>query len=215
MAAKLPFINAYGTLPNILHSIIDAQTPSRFTQDFLSTKLGFKSSSARAIIPLFKKIGFLQSDGSPTDLYKNFRSDELRGQAMAQALKMGYGELFEANEYAHNLENKQLEDTIVRVTGSKKGSGTVKAIAGTFKNLCEYANFDRLESDETLDDNQSDPAPVDVDRQSEQNDRSDLRDNAGKMGMNLSYTINLNLPETKDPEVFKAIFDALNEKLLK
>jgi len=38
---------------------------------------------------------------------------------------------------------------------------------------------------------------------------------ASGIGMNLSYTINLNLPETKDPEVFDAIFSALKEKLLK
>jgi hypothetical protein len=32
--------------------------------------------------------------------------------------------------------------------------------------------------------------------------------------MNLSYTINLNLPPSTDPEVFNAIFRALREHLL-
>jgi hypothetical protein len=34
-------------------------------------------------------------------------------------------------------------------------------------------------------------------------------------GLNLSYTINLNLPETSDVEVFNAIFKSLKENLLK
>jgi hypothetical protein len=34
-------------------------------------------------------------------------------------------------------------------------------------------------------------------------------------GFNLSYTINLNLPETADVEVFNAIFRSLKENLLR
>jgi hypothetical protein len=35
------------------------------------------------------------------------------------------------------------------------------------------------------------------------------------LGLNLGYTINLNLPATSDPAVFNAIFKALKEHLLK
>jgi hypothetical protein len=34
-------------------------------------------------------------------------------------------------------------------------------------------------------------------------------------GLNLSYTINLNLPETSDVEVFNAIFRSLKDNLLR
>lgn len=63
-----PFMNAYGLVPKILDKIIEAQQPERFTQDFLSTKLGFSGGSARAMIPLLKRVGFLSSDGVPTQL---------------------------------------------------------------------------------------------------------------------------------------------------
>lgn len=36
----------------------------------------------------------------------------------------------------------------------------------------------------------------------------------GEVGMNLSYTINLNLPETENLAVFNAIFTALRTHLL-
>src|SRR5262245_47042647 len=87
-----PFMNAYGLVPKILDRIIEAQQPERFTPDFLSTKLGFGSGSARAFIPLLKRIGFLSTDGVPTALYSKFRNDDSRGAAMAQALRAGYKE---------------------------------------------------------------------------------------------------------------------------
>jgi hypothetical protein len=69
MAAEYPpFINGYGTAAKILNKMKEAQTPDRFTQDFLSTKLGFPGGTAKPFIPLAKCIGFLESDGRPTDL---------------------------------------------------------------------------------------------------------------------------------------------------
>jgi hypothetical protein len=61
-----PFLNATGLVTKILDKIIEASQPERFTQDFLSTKLGFSGGSARPIIPLLKKLGFIASDGTPT-----------------------------------------------------------------------------------------------------------------------------------------------------
>ena len=39
--------------------------------------------------------------------------------------------------------------------------------------------------------------------------------NTDNVELKVGYTINLNLPETNDPEVFNAIFKALRENLLK
>jgi hypothetical protein len=41
-----------------------------------------------------------------------------------------------------------------------------------------------------------------------------LRQARAKSGINLSYTINLNLPATADQAVFNAIFRSLKEHLL-
>jgi hypothetical protein len=82
-----PFMNAYGLITKILEKITEAQQPDRFTQDYLTTKLGFSGGSARPVIPLLKRLGFLSSDGTPTQLYSKFRNPETRGIAMAQALR--------------------------------------------------------------------------------------------------------------------------------
>ncbi len=109
MASKLPYVNVPGTMVKILNKIKEAQTPDRFTQDFLETKLGFKGGTARQFLPLAKKLGLLKSDGTPTDLYKKFRNAATSTAAMAEALKLGYREIFERNEYAGTLKKRGLQ----------------------------------------------------------------------------------------------------------
>jgi len=52
----------------------------------------------------------------------------------------------------------------------------------------------------------------DDDTQEQQNQKGDRGES--KSALNLSYTINLNLPATTNPEVFNAIFKSLREHLL-
>lgn len=103
MSDSLPFINSTGLVAKILDKIIEAQTPDRYTQDFQSTVLGYGSGSARSFVSLLKRIGFLNADGTPTEIYKEFRNENNRDTAMLKALKMGYAPLYKANEYAHKL----------------------------------------------------------------------------------------------------------------
>jgi hypothetical protein len=202
-----PFMNAYGLLTKILEKVVQAQQPERFTQDFLKTKLGYDSGSSRPVIPLLKRIGFLASDGTPTKLYSRFRNPEERGAAMAEAIRSGYRELFERNEYAHDLPKDKLKNMIVEMSGLKPDDSAINAIAGTFLTLKSFANFDASEANEaTL------PKPVVREAQSVQTEESSR---AGGTGLNLAYTINLNLPETTDVEVFNAIFKSLKEHLLR
>jgi hypothetical protein len=136
MAAEYPpFMNGYGTTAKILSKIKEAQTPDRFTQDFLSTKLGFAGGTARAFIPLAKRIGFLESDGKPSELYKAFRNPSNSKAAMAAAIRKGYAQLYERNEYVHDLDKKKLAGLVVELTGLEDGHATVRAIVGTFETL--------------------------------------------------------------------------------
>jgi len=80
---------AYGNITKALAGIANASTPERFTQDFLSTKLGLKGGSARPVIPFLKRVGFLTSDGAPTELYKRYRNETHRGSALAAAIRQG------------------------------------------------------------------------------------------------------------------------------
>lgn len=205
-----PFMNATGRVKTILDKVVTAQTPPRFTYDFLETKLGSKGGSAKPMVSLLKRIGFIHTDGTPTDLYAKFRTDSGRGAAMAEALKIGYADVFERNEYANELPKDKFRDLVIEMTGLEKTSSTVTAIVGTFFALKEYANFENLVATEEQDNElQKHKPPVQYELSGPKREQT-----ASDVGLNLSYTINLNLPETSDVEVFNAIFRSLKENLL-
>jgi hypothetical protein len=109
MAESIPYIQAYGNLTKALERIRDAQTPPRFTQDFLETKLNLKGGSARPVIPFLKRTGFLAPDGAPTELYRRFRgTPDQSGAAVAEALKIGYAPLYAVNEYVHDAKDPDI-----------------------------------------------------------------------------------------------------------
>jgi hypothetical protein len=202
--AKIPYVTASGNVTKVLQKIQPAQTPERFTHDFLATKLGMSGGSARPVIPFLKRIGFLGSDGAPTDRYKRFRTAASRGAAAAEGLRQGYRALYEINEYAHDLNDKDLKDLILRVTGSEEGSSTVTAIIGSFKALAAFASFD------------GSSAEPDSDVESAEGAGDEFGEDIQlPPGLNVGYTINLHLPATSDVAVFNAIFRSLRENLLR
>jgi len=198
-----PFMNSYGLTTKILDKIKEAKTPDRFTQDYLANTLGFASGSAKPFISFAKRLGLLSSDGTPTELYHQFRNPDHSKGAMAQAMKIGYADLFSRNETANELDHKGVEGLVVQATGLDKGSSTLRAIVGTFENLKSFADFGTtVPPTIPLDDNQLPP----VHPSGGDDDDFQLR---------LSYTINLVLPKTDDVAVYNAIFRALRENLLR
>ncbi|GJL63233.1 MAG: hypothetical protein NPIRA04_18870 [Nitrospirales bacterium] len=205
MAEKPPYVTAYGNITKVLQQIQSAAVPSRFTQDFLATKLNLKGGSPKPVIPFLKRTGFLGSDGVPTDLYKRFRNASERGKAANEALRKGYSSLYEVNEYIHDAADKEVKGVIVQVTGVDQNSNAVKATMGSFRALKEFATFN---GDENSEADVEEKTVVGVEVQSDEKV-------VLKNGLGLSYTLNLNLPATSDITVFNAIFKSLKENLLK
>jgi hypothetical protein len=206
-----PYVNATGILNSALRKIIDAPPPPRFTQDFLTTKLGFKKGSANAIPPFLKRIGFIGSDGMPTELYSKFRNPSKAGAAMAEAMKLGYQDLYSRNEYWHDLDKKELSGLIIEATGTSANSSTLLAIINTINVLKEFAKFDASTENNS---DSIDEKPI-YKKEAEEVLSAPQKKHKDDLGINLSYTINLNLPETSDIAVFDAIFKSLKENLLK
>lgn len=214
MASKLPYMASPGQIPKILAKVQEARRPDRFTQDFLETKLGHSGGSARPIIPLLKRLGFLSTDGTPTGRYDSFRNEHSQGFAMAQGIKEAYSELYDRNEYAHEMTRDKLAGLVTEVTGAAKDDTVTKCITSSFEALKEFADF---EAEET-------PADTQGDTQANQPDNNIVVNLPSQKAMPpshdedvkfaIGYTINLNLPETSDPEVFNAIFKGLKEHLL-
>lgn len=214
MADYPPYMNAYGNVTKIMNKIKEAKTPDRFSQDFLGTVLGFSGGSATPFIPLAKRIGLVNADGTPSDLYSRFRNPAQSEQAVSEMIRKGYAELYKRNEYAHALDKAGLQGLIMEVTGLDKSSPTLKAIANTFEALRAFANFELSAA----------PSTDTEERAAESNGAatgtstspaSTTVPAAGTFGqLRFSHNIYINLPDTTDVEVFNAIFKSMKEHLL-
>lgn len=215
MPENLPYSTSVGTLESMLEKIKTASVPERFTQDFVSTKLAMKGGTAAACIPFLKKMGLVASDGTPTDLYREFRNPKKSRIAIGKAFKKLYAKLYEMNEYVHDATDEDILGLIVECTGSEKESATTKYTLATLNMLRRISDFDSEDSPAI-------EAPY-IAGQTTSSSQQSLpsipqfqarpSDHGGKR-INLSYTINLNLPATKDIEVFNAIFKSLKEHIL-
>lgn len=203
-AHQLPYLANPGTLDKALPKIKEAAKPDRFTQDFVGTVIQIKGGAGRALIPFFKKIGLLKGDGSPSDTYERYRNRASSGAAMAEAIRHGYKALYRVNEYAHKLSDADLKGAIVQVTGLEPKNNTVNQIFRTYKRLVGHANF---EHGATPSEVGARPAGASI-------EATQHLASVSKTGLNLSYTINLNLPATTNVEVFNAIFRSLRDNLL-
>jgi len=200
-----PYVTSNGVISKILDKIKVAATPDRFTQDYLATELGFGGGSARAFIPFAKRLGLIGSDGTPTELYKQFRSTiaATSKAAMASAIKIGYADLYSRNEYVHSLSKADLEGLVIELTGLEKGNQAIRAIVGSYEAVKGYADFAaKPKETESKHSDAETPPPTNF-----QNQDEDLK-------LNLSYTINIVLPKTDDVAVFNAIFRSLKENLM-
>ncbi len=204
-----PYVNAYGTIPKLFTEITKASVPPKFTLDFMETVLEMKSSSHRALIPLLKKLNFIDAANAPTEAYKNFREDSLRGPVMAAQIKAAYPEIYKANEYAHNLKREELQSKLRALLGAAEDDPNLPAVVGTFMELTKLADFKATAPPAGSTGNQSSTG---ADKRMDTSALGDRRLQLGSVG--LSYTINLNLPATTEIEVFNAIFKSLKEHLL-
>ncbi len=208
MAEYPPYLNAYNGIPTLFANIKTAAVPPKFTVDFLSTVLELKSSSHRAMIPLLKKLGFIDPSNVPTQAYKDFREDSKSGTVMAERLKEAYKSLFQASEYAWKLNKEELTSKLRNITGAAEDDPVIQSVAGTFMALSKLATWEGsiLKRKIMITDDAEELRKGDGGRK-----LGDLADGR----LSLSYTINLNLPATTEIEVFNAIFKSLRENLLR
>jgi len=207
MADYPPYVNAYNGIPKLFEKIKAAAVPPKFTVDFLNTVLDLKSSSYRAMIPLLKRLGFIDAGNAPTQAYKDFREDSLSGSVMAERLRDAYSMLFKANEYAQKLPKPELISKLRSLTGAAEDDANIPYIAATFIELAKLAKWEGAVPKPRKEGTESQGGGGGAERQ---NGREELEG-----GLRLGYTINLNLPATTEIEVFNAIFKSLRENLLR
>jgi hypothetical protein len=210
--ATLPYVTAPGNVEKALTAIKAAATPPSVNQDFVKTILKIPGGSGNEITAYLRKIGFAGTDGAPTEVYKAFRNPATEGKAAAEALKIGYKQLYMRNEYMHEMGDKELRGLVIEETGEEKDSRIVTLVVSCIKAIKKFSKSSELRSDEKIDTSASAAVASQAGQGTAQ---PPIQPQASRVQMNLGYTINLNLPPTADVAVFNAIFKALKEHLLK
>jgi hypothetical protein len=198
-----PYVNGYGGIPKLFAAIREAAVPAKFTQDFLNDVLDLKSSSYRAMIPLMKKLGFIDPANVPTQAYRDVRDPAQAGRVMAERMREAYRTLFNANEYIYKVDKPTLMAKLRSILGAGEDDANIQYVAGTFTELSKMAAWEGTAAMRL-----NPPAET-----HQEGGAGGVGKELGRIG--LSYTINLNLPATTEIEVFNAIFKSLRENLLR
>lgn len=206
--ASLPYISSPGNIDKAFNGIKSAAVPEKVSQDFVKTILKIPSGSGDQMTSFLKKLGLTNPDGSPNEVYKRFRNPASSGAAIAGAIRFAYAPLYVRNEFMHELNDTELLGLVVEETGQAHDSSAVRQIVSCVKHLKAFANFDAKSAQEPN-------AVVKLDESLRSESRPQSSNYSASLGLNLGYTINLNLPATSDPEVFNAIFRSLKEHLLR
>lgn len=204
MTDSYPYMVANGKISQILDKIKKAAEPTKFTHAFLK-QLGFASTNDRAIIPLLKRLEFINEDGSPTEKYKDLRDTTRFRNVLAEQIKNLYSDLYSINTKIHEANENEIKGAISRVTG--KDATSVNRFYATYKTLTDIAEFEE-------------PTPMKAKTEVKEETSKNLAKDTPKVKIpstispDFHYNIQIHLPATTDIAVYNAIFQSIKENLM-
>lgn len=213
MAKYPPYLDAFGKIPEVFAEIKKTSVPPKFTVDFISTVLGLKSSSYRAMIPILKKLDFLDQASVPTIHYKEYRDDSKSEIILGKQVKLAYSDLYKAAEYAHKLSKDQLSTKLKTLLGVGDDDKNIGKVVGTFTELTKLCKFD-VDVETPKEKHIGKHEGEDEKAKSSATQKNAPIQFPSNKTFGISYTINLNLPATTEIEVYNSIFKALKDNLL-
>ena len=195
---------------DIFEAIKQAQAPDKFTIKFLYD-LGFTSTNDRGFVNMLKALGFLDDSGVPTQRYYDFLDDANSKHVLADGIREAYGDLFRVNNNAQDMTHEAVKGKLKTLLQGSKGEQVLTKMTSTFKTLCSLANFGqhkktvkKTETKEII------PQKVVESAKQPIENNIPIQDN----NLNLKYSINIELPATRDKAVYDAIFKSLKENIL-
>jgi hypothetical protein len=201
-------LNIYGKVESFFENIKMGQAPEKFSQQYLRD-MGFTSTNYRTFVPLLKELGFLTSDGVPTDRYHNYRNDAISRQVLGEAVKEAYSDLFTLRENP-SKEDEDLIKGKFKSTFNASDSNSNKMMK-TFFALLEISDItsaiDKVPKTIKQEEVKEKAEPIKT------IEKATLKE-VVKVLPSLNYNIQIHLPATKDVEVYNAIFKSIKEHLI-
>lgn len=209
MALTAAYLVTTKNLDAFLNALRAAKAPDRFNNKFL-TQLDFTSSNDRLFIGLLKALSFIDESGVPTKRYYSFLDQTESGKVLAEAVRDAYEDLFAVNKKAQDLSVEAVKNKLKTLTQGQKSDNVVGLMAATFKALAGLADWKAPQAEKVGEGEKPKMAEKIPDRTQERS--SEPRESGGKP-FQLHYDIHVHLPESRDPAVFDAIFEAMKKHL--
>lgn len=212
MAVPKAYLTSTKNVSDILTAIQQAQAPKQFSTTFLQN-LGFKGTADRLFIGVLKALGFLNAGGNPEPRYFEYLDQTQSGRVLAEAMRDTYADLFELNVNAHKWTRDEVKNKLKTLTQGQFSDDVLGKMATTFTALAAVADFEAVE-----------PADVPPREEGEEEQQPPpggggrvvlphtVRTNLGGLG-GLVYNIQIQLPESRDPAVYDALFRSLKTHL--
>jgi hypothetical protein len=207
MPESYPYTISNNKIPSFFDKIRTAQRPERLSRQVLK-HWGFTASNDRAFIPVLRGLGFIDDNGTPTELYNRVKGDTNWKNLLGEQVRELYSDLFATNTNINAAPDDEVKGAMARITG--KDAPTVGRYFGTFKALATLARFDgksKPEQVETV--SPQEPEITEPPR------IANLPSPAiGQAHPAFHYNIQIHLPATTDISVYNAIFKSLKEHLM-
>ena len=220
MALPKSYLTSTKNLGAIFEALQQAKAPERFTVKFLES-LDFKSTADRLIVGVLKSLGLLDDQGRPTQRYFAFLDQTQSASILAEAVKEAYADLFSVNINAQNLSKTDLVNKFKTLSQGSLSEAVLDKMSATFQSLVKLADFthnpDRAEA--FLQDEPAEVENTDLDEESARprpsvRQRPALPNKGASHSLGgLHYNIQIILPESRDTQVYDALFRSLREHL--
>ena len=207
--ADFPYSPHVANVKKFLDHVQKAGVPEKVTLKYLE-KVGFKTSNDRYILGILKFLGFVDSTGTPTKTWGDYRNRSTAGATLAAAMRQGYADLFRTYPDAHRKDNEALRNYFSAHT--KVAESTLGLIVMTFKALAAIADFEAAAVPGGDENREEAATPLRPRAASTARSESDAP--PGKFGgPTININIQLQLPATDDGSIYDKLFAALKKHL--
>ena len=218
MALPKAYLTSTKNVNAILTAIQQGQAPRQFTTRFLEG-LGFKSSSDRLMIGVLKALKFLDENGTPRQRYFEFLDQGQSARIRAEGVREAYADLYQLNNKAHDLTRADIKGKMKTLTQGQYTDSVIDKMVLTVFALAQNADFE-AEAPPPLPDETPEEETPDAEHEPPGEDgtgdeRAPRRRARPPVELGeFVYRIEIQLPESRDPAVYDALFTSLRAHLL-
>jgi Family of unknown function (DUF5343) len=216
MALPKAYLTSTKNVDGILGAIQQGQAPQQFTTRFLEG-LGFKSSSDRLMIGVLKALKFLDENGTPRQRYFDYLDQGQAQRVLADGIREAYGDLYQLNNKAHELTRTDIKGKMKTLTQGQYTESVLDKMVATFFALAKNADFEAAAPARLPAVEESPEANVTGEEATELHEIEELPRRQRKPAVELGglvYNVQIQLPESRDPAVYDALFSSLRTHLL-